>query len=120
MDVCVLRNLSRRAHFEYYSSIIFTTISQLILSHDGGYTYTGGTCQNCDLISADCTHLIMEYPRKNEKFLGSIASGKWILHTSYIEACKEANDFVEVVNFLCVHTIDRVTVLSWCCLRYLS
>jgi len=31
--------------------------------------------------------------------LGSIASGKWILHPSYIDECKQQNKIVDAENF---------------------
>ena len=34
---------------------------------------------------------------RNEKFLASIASGKWVLHKSYFEACRQEQRFVEVI-----------------------
>ena len=31
---------------------------------------------------------------RNEKFLASVAAGKWVLHKSYLEASREAGHFV--------------------------
>ena len=31
---------------------------------------------------------------RNEKFLASVAAGKWVLHKSYLEASREAGCFV--------------------------
>lgn len=33
---------------------------------------------------------------RNEKFLASLAAGKWVLHKSYFEACRQEQRFVEV------------------------
>ena len=33
---------------------------------------------------------------RTEKFLGACAAGKWVLHKSYLEACRAARLFVEV------------------------
>lgn len=33
---------------------------------------------------------------RTEKFLGACAAGKWVLHKSYLEACRAAGLFVEV------------------------
>ena len=35
-------------------------------------------------------------PMRNEKYLASLASGKWVLHKSYLEACREQEKFVQV------------------------
>lgn len=45
------------------------------------------------------THLICRKPGKNEKALASIASGKWILHVSYVQKSKEAGQFLDEEEF---------------------
>jgi topoisomerase (DNA) II binding protein 1 len=40
-----------------------------------------------NLFDPETTHLVARKICRSEKMLGSIASGKWILHPSYIEAC---------------------------------
>ncbi|XP_063404919.1 DNA topoisomerase 2-binding protein 1-like [Mytilus trossulus] len=42
-----------------------------------------------------CTHLVIGKPTRNEKFLASVASGKWVLHKSYFEACRQERQFVQ-------------------------
>ncbi|XP_027851620.2 DNA topoisomerase 2-binding protein 1-B isoform X1 [Aphis gossypii] len=42
----------------------------------------------------DVTHVLMHQPSKSEKYLCSLASGKWILHPSYIDDCLEENCFL--------------------------
>ena len=37
---------------------------------------------------------------RTEKFLGACAAGKWVLHKSYMEACRAEHRFVEVSPFL--------------------
>ncbi|XP_050524505.1 DNA topoisomerase 2-binding protein 1-B [Daktulosphaira vitifoliae] len=44
--------------------------------------------------SEDVTHVLMHQPSRSEKYLCSLASGKWILHPSYIDACLEKNCFL--------------------------
>ncbi|XP_050425063.1 DNA topoisomerase 2-binding protein 1 isoform X2 [Adelges cooleyi] len=44
--------------------------------------------------SGDVTHVLMHQPSRSEKYLCSLASGKWILHPSYIDACLEKNRFL--------------------------
>lgn len=45
------------------------------------------------------THLICPKPGKNEKALAAIASGKWILHVSYVQKSKEAGQFLDEEEF---------------------
>jgi len=44
----------------------------------------------------DVTHVLMHQPSRSEKYLCSLASGKWILHPSYIDDCLEENCFLPV------------------------
>uniref|UniRef100_A0A8D2LW41 DNA topoisomerase II binding protein 1 n=1 Tax=Varanus komodoensis TaxID=61221 RepID=A0A8D2LW41_VARKO len=46
-----------------------------------------------------CTHTIVGHPLRNEKFLASMAAGKWVLHRSYLEACRAAQHFVEEEDY---------------------
>ncbi|KAL4233428.1 SMC5-SMC6 complex localization factor protein 1 [Mactra antiquata] len=45
--------------------------------------------KHCDIkhFNAGCTHVICEQLSRSEKFLGACATGKWLLHSSYIEDC---------------------------------
>uniref|UniRef100_A0A8D2A823 DNA topoisomerase II binding protein 1 n=1 Tax=Sus scrofa TaxID=9823 RepID=A0A8D2A823_PIG len=42
----------------------------------------------------NCTHIVVGHPLRNEKYLASVAAGKWVLHRSYLEACRTAGRFV--------------------------
>lgn len=42
--------------------------------------------------------LFLGKPTRNEKFLASVASGKWVLHKSYFEACRQERQFVQVMT----------------------
>nr|XP_026696149.1 DNA topoisomerase 2-binding protein 1-like isoform X2 [Ciona intestinalis] len=55
----------------------------------------GGKYLDRDYFDPECTHLIVQKPARNEKYLASLSAGKWVLHTSYIEACKKASTFVK-------------------------
>ena len=46
--------------------------------------------------STSCTHLIVGKPSRSEKYLGALASGKWLLRKSFMEASRQAGHFVEV------------------------
>ena len=41
-----------------------------------------------------CTHIVVGHPLSNEKYLASVAAGKWVLHRSYLEACQTAGRFM--------------------------
>lgn len=42
------------------------------------------------------THLLCLRPARNEKLLGSIAAGKWVLHCTYLRDCDEQGKFIDV------------------------
>ena len=46
----------------------------------------------------DVTHVIAHKLARSEKMLGSIATGKWILHPSYFEACNKQDRFLVSSN----------------------
>lgn len=46
------------------------------------------------------THLLCIRPSRNEKMLGSIASGKWILHCSYLRDSERVGKFLDVSTSL--------------------
>jgi hypothetical protein len=47
-----------------------------------------------NLWDPEATHLVAQKMSRSEKMMGSIASGKWILHPSYVEACMAAKDIL--------------------------
>ncbi|KAI8789482.1 DNA topoisomerase 2-binding protein 1-B [Biomphalaria glabrata] len=55
----------------------------------------GGKTLEFPHFHSSCTHLVVSQPTRNEKCLSSIASGKWVLHKSYFEACRQEGKFVE-------------------------
>lgn len=48
---------------------------------------------------ASCTHIIVGQPLRNEKYLASMAAGKWVLHRSYLEACRAESRFIQEENY---------------------
>ena len=54
----------------------------------------GGETSDEKAFDITATHLILANPIKNEKFLSSVASGKWVLHPLYLSASVEQNKFV--------------------------
>ncbi|KAM4606619.1 DNA topoisomerase 2-binding protein 1 [Polymixia lowei] len=42
-----------------------------------------------------CSHIIVGNPLRNEKYLAAMAAGKWILHRSYLEACRSVGHFIQ-------------------------
>ena len=47
------------------------------------------------------------YSFRNEKYLAAVASGKWILHKSYLEASREASKFVDETQHEWGHNLDQ-------------
>ncbi|XP_053115689.1 DNA topoisomerase 2-binding protein 1 [Hemicordylus capensis] len=59
----------------------------------------GGVVLEKQCFDSSCTHTVVGYPLRNEKFLASMAAGKWVLHRSYLEACRAAQRFVEEEDY---------------------
>lgn len=59
----------------------------------------------CFDISA--THLLCIRPSRNEKMLGSIASGKWVLHCMYLRDSEQEGKFLDVS----IDSLDRYHIL---------
>lgn len=59
----------------------------------------GAKMSTSSVYDPSVTHLICPKPGKNEKALASMASGKWILHVSYIEKSKKAGRFLNEEEF---------------------
>ncbi|KAM4028939.1 DNA topoisomerase 2-binding protein 1 isoform 4-T4 [Anomaloglossus baeobatrachus] len=55
----------------------------------------GGIVIDKQCFDPSCTHIIVGHPLRNEKYLASMAAGKWVLHRSYLEACRAAKRFVK-------------------------
>ncbi|KAM9307682.1 DNA topoisomerase 2-binding protein 1 [Gastrophryne carolinensis] len=55
----------------------------------------GGIVIDKQCFDPSCTHIIVGHPLRNEKYLASMAAGKWVLHRSYLEACRVAGHFVQ-------------------------
>ncbi|XP_055995895.1 DNA topoisomerase 2-binding protein 1-like [Ostrea edulis] len=55
----------------------------------------GGRMLDGQNFDPSCTHLVIGVPARNEKFLACVASGKWVLHKSYFEACRQEGKFVQ-------------------------
>ncbi|XP_048367184.1 DNA topoisomerase 2-binding protein 1 isoform X2 [Sphaerodactylus townsendi] len=59
----------------------------------------GGVVLEKQCFDPRCTHTVVGNPLRNEKFLASMAAGKWVLHRSYLEACRTAQRFVEEEDY---------------------
>ncbi|XP_066441313.1 DNA topoisomerase 2-binding protein 1 isoform X3 [Eleutherodactylus coqui] len=55
----------------------------------------GGVVIDKQCFDPSCTHIIVGHPLRNEKYLASMAAGKWVLHRSYLEACRVAKRFIK-------------------------
>ncbi|XP_065521632.1 DNA topoisomerase 2-binding protein 1 [Lathamus discolor] len=59
----------------------------------------GGVLLEKQCFDPSCTHTVVGNPLRNEKFLASMAAGKWVLHRSYLEACRRAGCFVQEEDY---------------------
>ncbi|XP_040290428.1 DNA topoisomerase 2-binding protein 1 isoform X1 [Bufo bufo] len=55
----------------------------------------GGIVIDKQCFDPSCTHIIVGHPLRNEKYLASMAAGKWVLHRSYLEACRATKHFIK-------------------------
>ncbi|XP_018411454.1 PREDICTED: DNA topoisomerase 2-binding protein 1 [Nanorana parkeri] len=55
----------------------------------------GGIVIDKQCFDPSCTHIIVGHPLRNEKYLASMAAGKWVLHRSYLEACRAVKRFIQ-------------------------
>ncbi|XP_057320530.1 DNA topoisomerase 2-binding protein 1-A isoform X3 [Microplitis mediator] len=68
-------------------------------SYEEAIRQLGGEISTDANFDPTATHLLCIRPSRNEKMLGSIASGKWVLHCSYIRACENAGEFVDEEDY---------------------
>ncbi|XP_076455741.1 DNA topoisomerase 2-binding protein 1-A-like [Babylonia areolata] len=54
----------------------------------------GGTVLEKSQFDPQCTHVVVAKPSRNEKFLAAVATGRWVLHKSYLIACRQEGRFV--------------------------
>nr|XP_002814104.3 DNA topoisomerase 2-binding protein 1 isoform X4 [Pongo abelii]XP_054408622.1 DNA topoisomerase 2-binding protein 1 isoform X4 [Pongo abelii] len=59
----------------------------------------GGLVIEKQCFDPTCTHIVVGHPLRNEKYLASVAAGKWVLHRSYLEACRTAGHFVQEEDY---------------------
>ncbi|XP_062335902.1 DNA topoisomerase 2-binding protein 1 isoform X2 [Osmerus eperlanus] len=55
----------------------------------------GGVVLDKQCFDPSCSHIIVGSPLRNEKYLAAMAAGKWILHRSYLEACRSVGHFIQ-------------------------
>lgn len=60
------------------------------------YTPLGGVVLDLQSFDPSCSHIIVGTPLRNEKYLAAMAAGKWILHRSFLEACRSVGRFIQV------------------------
>lgn len=56
----------------------------------------GGVVLDKQSFDPSCSHIIVGTPLRNEKYLAAMAAGKWILHRSYLEACRSVGHLIQV------------------------
>ncbi|XP_030062412.1 DNA topoisomerase 2-binding protein 1 isoform X2 [Microcaecilia unicolor] len=59
----------------------------------------GGVVLEKQCFDPSCTHIIVGHPLRNEKYLASMAAGKWVLHRSYLESCRAVGHFVQEEDY---------------------
>ncbi|KAM5156862.1 DNA topoisomerase 2-binding protein 1 [Mantella aurantiaca] len=74
----------------------------------------GGIIIDKQCFDPSCTHIIVGHPLRNEKYLASMAAGKWVLHRSYLEACRAAKRFIQEDDYewgsnLIMNAISSIT-----------
>ncbi|TKS87567.1 DNA topoisomerase 2-binding protein 1-A [Collichthys lucidus] len=55
----------------------------------------GGVVLDMQCFDPSCSHIIVGTPLRNEKYLAAMAVGRWILHRSYLEACRSVGHFIQ-------------------------
>ncbi|XP_058499828.1 DNA topoisomerase 2-binding protein 1 isoform X1 [Solea solea] len=55
----------------------------------------GGVVLDKQSFDPSCSHIIVGTPLRNEKYLAAMAAGKWILHRSYLEACRSVGHYIQ-------------------------
>uniref|UniRef100_A0A7N6FEK2 BRCT domain-containing protein n=1 Tax=Anabas testudineus TaxID=64144 RepID=A0A7N6FEK2_ANATE len=55
----------------------------------------GGVVLDKQSFDPSCSHIVVGTPLRNEKYLAAMAAGKWILHRSYLEACRSVGCFIQ-------------------------
>ncbi|XP_077996567.1 DNA topoisomerase 2-binding protein 1-A-like [Glandiceps talaboti] len=65
------------------------------IDYSGLIEELGGTVSETQYYDSTCTHVVVGNPTRNEKYLAALASGKWVLHKSYLEACRQSREFVQ-------------------------
>uniref|UniRef100_A0A8C9W913 DNA topoisomerase II binding protein 1 n=1 Tax=Scleropages formosus TaxID=113540 RepID=A0A8C9W913_SCLFO len=59
----------------------------------------GGIILDKQCFDPSCSHVIVGQPLRNEKYLAAMAAGKWILHRSYLEACRAVGHFIQEEDY---------------------
>ncbi|KAM3593604.1 uncharacterized protein V6R79_016913 [Siganus canaliculatus] len=59
----------------------------------------GGVVLDKQSFDPSCSHIIVGTPLRNEKYLAAMAAGKWILHRSYLEACRSVGNFIQEEDY---------------------
>lgn len=73
----------------------------------------GAVISNSVTYDPSCTHLIIERPIRNEKVLASIATGKWILHISYVKQSVAAGKLIDVSTLCKLKMVCLKKVMSF-------
>jgi len=82
------------AETKIYKFILSAMSPQEKIHYSAMIESLGGVMCDTQHFTLECSHVVIGAPNRNEKFLASVAAGKWILHKSYLEASRESGFFV--------------------------
>uniref|UniRef100_A0A8V5FMI4 Uncharacterized protein n=1 Tax=Melopsittacus undulatus TaxID=13146 RepID=A0A8V5FMI4_MELUD len=89
-----MKEYLHHSHFELIFSVVpLNKVTKI------PFSIPGGVLLEKQCFDPSCTHTVVGHPLRNEKFLASMAAGKWVLHRSYLEACREAGCFVQEEDY---------------------
>ncbi|XP_015119451.1 DNA topoisomerase 2-binding protein 1 isoform X2 [Diachasma alloeum] len=80
--------------------------------HEALIRKLGGEVSTQSVFDDSATHLLCIRPSRNEKMLGSIAGGKWVLHSSYLRDCETAGRFIDEESYEWGNALNKDNVPS--------
>lgn len=78
------------------------------------YHFPGGAYKE-DALENNVTHLIVGRPSRNEKCLTALACGIWVLDSKYLDACEQAQKFLQA----CYTLLSCMKLYSFIILIYI-
>jgi len=88
-------NIKRNVNSQKYRFLMSGMNVQEKIDYAALIERLGGEVFDVQYFNPQCTHVILNAPSRNEKYLAAVSSGKWALHKSFLEASRESNRFVD-------------------------